>query len=340
MKKIISAIVLIGGGALLIASTQAFWKQGNTPYQKKTHKTLIKTDLKVSAPETNLKNKKYTPENYKIIHKDVFFKQRYYRAIRSFSSEGIEYLLAVDLETNHTKVLPTKSVTITTNKKAYNQSTYKKTLDRLATSTGLANTGIGHATSLSVNTQYMTVDMCPSSKTGFSKSLFTDFIANGHKNIAIAITNKWIDTHEDSFQWLLDKQNEGLLNITWINHTSDHPYKFGKPLAKNFILLPNVDLETEILSVEKQLLTYGQVPSVFIRFPGLISNKTIRKKVLNKFGLVFVGADSWLAKGEIPHDGSIILVHGNKNEPKGIEKARILLKNQKTVSFGVLEAAF
>ena len=38
------------------------------------------------------------------------------------------------------------------------------------------------------------------------------------------------------------------------------------------------------------------------------------------YGLIPVGSDAWLAKNEVPSAGSIVLVHGNGNEPVGVEK--------------------
>ncbi|ASV33309.1 hypothetical protein GWK90_09385 [Candidatus Hamiltonella defensa] len=77
---------------------------------------------------------------------------------------------------------------------------------------------------------------------------------------------------------------------------------------------------------EKLLLEKNELPSVFFRFPGLVSDEKTVKKV-NQFGLIPVGSDAWLAKGEKAKPGSIILIHGNGNEPKGIEIASKLIKN-------------
>lgn len=52
-----------------------------------------------------------------------------------------------------------------------------------------------------------------------------------------------------------------------------------------------------------------------------------KKIKLQKFGLIPVGADAWLAMDQLPHSGSIILVHGNSNEPQGIKKIMPILQN-------------
>jgi hypothetical protein len=41
-------------------------------------------------------------------------------------------------------------------------------------------------------------------------------------------------------------------------------------------------------------------------------------QAVSRFHLVTLGADAWLAKGQKPGRGSIVLVHPNGNEPKGL----------------------
>ena len=69
------------------------------------------------------------------------------------------------------------------------------------------------------------------------------------------------------------------------------------------------------------LIENGLLPSPFFRFPGLVSDRKLIEQ-LRALSLIPIGADAWLAKGETPHPGSIILVHANGNEPEGI---RLLL---------------
>ena len=112
-------------------------------------------------------------------------------------------------------------------------------------------------------------------------------------------------------------QNQGKLAITWVNHTFSHIYYSDLPESKNFLLTEMVNLDTEIMLTEQYLLEENQTPSVFFRFPGLISNPGLLKR-LKRYGLIHVGADAWLAKDEVIKPGSIVLVHGNGNEHAGI----------------------
>jgi len=70
------------------------------------------------------------------------------------------------------------------------------------------------------------------------------------------------------------------------------------------------------------------VPSVFFRFPGLVSDREIYRKILN-LGLIPVGSDAWLAKRQQPSYGSIVLIHANGNEPLGVRDFIDLLKNKR-----------
>jgi hypothetical protein len=69
-------------------------------------------------------------------------------------------------------------------------------------------------------------------------------------------------------------------------------------------------------------------PSVFFRFPGLVSDaKTVQ--AIHDLGLITIGSDTWIAKGQKVKEGSIILLHGNKNEPKGVEMFLEILHKEK-----------
>ena len=76
--------------------------------------------------------------------------------------------------------------------------------------------------------------------------------------------------------------------------------------------------------LERKLL-----PSVFFRFPGLVSDQAIFDKIL-ALGLIPVGTDAWLAKGQWPTEGSIVLIHANGNEPLGVKDFIKLLKTEQS----------
>ena len=48
----------------------------------------------------------------------------------------------------------------------------------------------------------------------------------------------------------------------------------------------------------------------------MISNEKIYNKLLD-YGLIPIGSDSWISKGQYPKSGSIVLVHTNGNNKKG-----------------------
>ena len=83
-----------------------------------------------------------------------------------------------------------------------------------------------------------------------------------------------------------------------------------------------------MLATERELLERGLLPSVFFRFPGLVSSRALVETVVS-LGLVPLGSDAWLAKGQQPGDGSIVLVHGNSNEPLGVTRFIELLRRER-----------
>lgn len=168
---------------------------------------------------------------------------------------------------------------------------------------------------------FVTADMCPS-KRRFEREMFTatvDAAVAPPAPIALAVSGAWITGHSGEFEWILKEIRERRLDVTWINHGYHHPYKGGKPLEEDFLLAAGVDFEKEVLDNERLMISSGITPSPFFRFPGLVADEELIKK-LKTLSLIPVGSDAWLAKDEMPSGGSIILVHGNGNEPEGIER--------------------
>ena len=167
----------------------------------------------------------------------------------------------------------------------------------------------------------LTVDMCPS-----KNNMDVDFFAaleNQAKiqkvSFAVAITDRWISQFPDSFLKLKNLQKNKNIELSWINHSATHPYKKGLKFSENFLLAKNIDMEKEVFTTEIRLLENQQLPSVFFRFPGLVSDRHWMLK-LREWGLITLGSNAWLAKGEKPDSGSVILVHGNGNERRGIHE--------------------
>jgi peptidoglycan/xylan/chitin deacetylase (PgdA/CDA1 family) len=167
---------------------------------------------------------------------------------------------------------------------------------------------------------FITTDLCPSSKTGFERRLYRT-VAKLFTNpvpITVFVTKRWIEKHRESFEELIDMRDRGELSIVWGNHTANHIYHRGMELRHNFILSDEERLTKDILDLEIELLSIGEKPSIFFRAPGLVSD---RKSIdtVRALGLITIGADTWIAKGEKIHEGSIILVHGNLNEKRGVD---------------------
>jgi hypothetical protein len=143
--------------------------------------------------------------------------------------------------------------------------------------------------------------------------------------VGISITGVWIREHPTDFKWLDSLDRAGIISVVWINHSYNHFTQKDLPLNKNFMLADGTDVNSEVLNTEILLLRNNIVPSVFFRFPGLVSDRKIYDQVLD-LGLIPVGSDAWLAKGEWPKNGSIVLIHANGNEPLGVRDFIRLLR--------------
>ncbi|MFA6303373.1 MAG: hypothetical protein WC627_09620 [Legionella sp.] len=252
-------------------------------------------------------------------------------ALRVFKMNDIPSFLVVNPENFATKVLPVTQLqprqnTISKPGHYANwgiaSTPYYQILNKsTAAPYTMENQGITHA-GITTDKAILTADLCPSTKP-FEAKFFNKLVQIADKSnqpvpITIAISGLWILHHPQEFQWLINQKQHNKLNITWANHSFSHVYYHDQPYSQNFLLAPNTNLEVEILLTEKYLLEAGETPSVFFRFPGLISDEHLIKE-LKKYGLIPLGADAWLAKSQPITPGAVILVHGNSNEHEGIK---------------------
>jgi hypothetical protein len=266
-----------------------------------------------------------------------------YVALRSFRLDGVPSFLLVHPQTLASRVSPAAAVRL----KGQPDSSLKQTpyLRALARHTApphpLQNDGAIHG-GAGADGMFLTVDLCPSRRpfeAHFFESLPRSAAAGGPVPVAVAISGQWLATHIDDFRWLLGQVAAGRLAITWVNHSLTHPYDASQPLQRTFLLTPGIDLRHEILETERLLLANGAVPSPFFRFPGLVSDQGAME-LLSRLGLIPVGSDAWLAKGENPGRGSIVLVHGNGNEPAGIARFNRLVAERGPLPLIPLAEAF
>lgn len=179
----------------------------------------------------------------------------------------------------------------------------------------------------------LTIDLCPSRKP-LDRFLFRDILAAFGKverpvPLAISVSGIWMEKHPADLLWLAELAHSGKITVDWINHSYHHQYDPRLPLRRNFLLEKGVDMNGEILKTEQKMIENGLTPSVFFRFPGLVSDQSEFTRVLT-YGLIPVGSDAWLAKKQKAVPGSIVLIHGNGNEPLGIAKFLALVRQEQS----------
>jgi peptidoglycan/xylan/chitin deacetylase (PgdA/CDA1 family) len=260
-------------------------------------------------------------------------------AIRMFKRNNVPSFLIVNTQSLKTSVYPMTQIYLQAGKNRGRaawqiaSTRYSQLLERHSSRPyKIQNYGVTHGED-HLSGHILTIDLCPSTAV-FEKDFFKQIAALSDKGpvpIAISVSGMWLLMHKAEFNYLLSLQQENKLDITWINHSFSHPYYSDLPYPENFLLSKMVNEESEILLTEQYLLEANQVPSVFFRFPGLISNKKLIMK-LKEFGLLALGADAWIAKHESISPGSIILVHGNGNEHDGIVTLSPMLKQLNLLS--------
>ncbi|WP_461042617.1 polysaccharide deacetylase family protein [Spirosoma harenae] len=167
----------------------------------------------------------------------------------------------------------------------------------------------------------LTIDLCPSTKP-LTRQVFDDLIRAFEPDekpipVTITVSGLWINSHQDDLRYLKNLATRGDLTITWVNHSYHHRFDPRRPLPMNFLLETGTNVSDEVLLNEQDMIRNGLLPSIFFRFPGLISDKSLFGQVL-AFGLLPIGSDAWLAKNQSPKSGSFVLIHANGNEPLGI----------------------
>ncbi len=252
--------------------------------------------------------------------------------LRRFGLNGQPYCLTVNPQTLDTYVQPDATpkqpaeLLKTLPRTAYTQALHKAE----AEAKPLQDAGITH-TLPDEKGIVLTIDLCPSHKP-LDRVIFTSLMRQLKKlekpiPLALSVTGVWMREHPDDLAWVKEQQQQGLLKITWINHSFNHRVSPDLPLNENFLLEPGTNLTDEVLKNEVAMLENGLTPSVFFRFPGLISSQSLVDRI-TAFGLIPVGSDAWLAKGQQPGRGSIVLIHGNGNEPIGVRDFIGLLKKK------------
>ncbi|WP_439695655.1 polysaccharide deacetylase [Mucilaginibacter sp. AW1-7] len=264
--------------------------------------------------------------NYKVFYGWAHRFPQDWMIIRSFENEGKNYYLLVNPQTLETKIeepnfYQVKPMSIHDARSFFNKTPYMKALRKAEKqSVTIQDAGIESGIPKEKGIS-LTADLCPSHR-ALDKRIFTD-IFNGFNKVerpvpvALSITGIWMRQHPQDLEWLKQMQAKHEIYITWINHSFNHRVSLKAPLKENFLLEPGTDISYEVLETEKDMLKNGLLPSAFFRFPGLVSDQQLVYKITG-FGLIPVGTDAWLAKGQQPQAGSIVLIHGNGNEPTGV----------------------
>ena len=254
--------------------------------------------------------------------------------LRRFENYGKNYLLLVNPQTLETKInegsfYQVKPMTLTEVRNMFKKTPYPKALSKAESqSVMIQDAGIerGLPKELGIS---LTADLCPSHRP-LDKRIFNDMFTAFQQvekpvPIALSVSGLWLLKHGADIAWLKQMQQQGEIYITWINHSYNHRVSKSLPLKQNFLLETGTDISYEVLETEKLMLKNGLLPSVFFRFPGLVSDQSLVQQITS-FGLIPVGTDAWLAKGQQPQAGSIVLIHGNGNEPVGVNDFIQLLR--------------
>ncbi|MBO9701466.1 MAG: polysaccharide deacetylase [Sporocytophaga sp.] len=256
--------------------------------------------------------------------------------LRKFIRDRKEHFLIVDPNTLNTDIIAARKrfsqkITWEEVNSEFKNSPYIRLINSsINNSSNLQDAGITHVMPDQKGID-LTIDLCPSHRP-LDKRIFTSIISEFEKfdhpvPLAISVSGLWMEKHHEDLEWLKGLVREKKITVEWINHSFHHRVNVNEPLKENFLLEKNTNISEEILDTEREMIEEGLIPSCMFRFPGLVSDKKLYEKV-TAFGLLPIGTDAWLAKGQKAYNGSIVLIHGNGNEPVGVNDFLNLIKNE------------
>ena len=193
----------------------------------------------------------------------------------------------------------------------------------------------------------VTVDLCWSLRRSETRLFQTlkEVASRAKKKIhpVMFVSGRWLQQHPLEMHELVQLSLEPNVELIWGHHSWDHPKSGG--FMNDY---PPPQLREDTLRLERAFLEWGIAPTVYYRFPGLIHDR-IRLAEILELDLFPIDCDSWLAlvrqqdKGPFYYhvrEGSIILVHGNGNEPAGIPPLQRWLQEHDEWEIGHLNRFF
>lgn len=254
--------------------------------------------------------------------------------LRNFKSANSNFSWVVDQSSLQTFIVASSCLVSCKNSETeFTSSRYGAVL-KAATAAPFLPENDGLTTDKNSDGNYLTIDLCPSSKP-YEKSFF-QFLAGakseGQFPVALAISGDWMIHHKAELNELIKFHANKNLEITWVNHTRHHPYTPGFANGHNFLLRDGVDSLKEIIEQEILMFSTGLQPSLFLRYPGLISNQRLIGET-KELGLIPLGSQAWIAKTRKFSAGDILLIHGNGNENYGIQTFYNLVKDNRILNY-------
>lgn len=287
--------------------------------------------------------------DYKSIGRPCRWKGAPHVAIRSFSQNGARKLLVVNEATLDTQIVLEKDCASYDRPRSLSSNFFQALDTYLNKETGgrrftfgstytEANQGFSSFSNSSKgceNKVVLSTDLCPTNNGVFQKNFYSRLANAGLKGkpvtVVIPVSGMWLENHRADFEWL--KNLKGL-NIVWANHSETHGLfpKQGRGEYYPTSFLPGASCGgfwNEVASVEMRLIDLGVKPSIFMRYPGLVSSVE-EKQQLRQFGLISLATNAWPAlQGDPTNDynrifkvtdpslptraGSILLGHGNRD---------------------------
>lgn len=250
----------------------------------------------------------------------------HYLARRQFIMGGVPHTLVTETsESLHSYVLESAALDAASTEAPTDETFLGKTFARLGE---LAETrdGLYHGNRADLQESVaVTIDFCWSLRaweTDFMHFITDNTTGTLPRHITLLMSGRWIEQHPEEMARLIALEHNPNVELTWAQHSFDHPKEGAFMNAWS----PRA-LQQDTLRLESLMLDWGIVPSVYYRFPGLIHDSA-RLHAAVDLTMIALDCDSWVSSMDsdraptrrLARHGSILLLHGNGNEPKGITR--------------------
>ncbi|MCX7883242.1 MAG: polysaccharide deacetylase family protein [Brevinematales bacterium] len=253
-------------------------------------------------------------KSYALTQAQVEWQGKVVRLLRVVGTRDMSYFLGVDEESLSPLLLPEKvPLKVTNVLSTLYTSLWNQMVSQKRPLAGREKIEYRKSSEFAL---VLTTDLCPTTRP-MSREFFLDLekasvITGSEVPLLVFFSGKWILRHAHELPWLRERK---ILYVAG-NHTFSH-HIFSQSWEREVFI-------AEITNTERVMLSYGILPSIWFRFPGLRFCPD-HIPVLGELGLVAVDTTVWVGERKMPSIG-VMLAHANGTQPREVSHMKKFLE--------------